>query len=150
MALTPAAQAVLRDLHRGCQAATVADLPSLACFSRPKQAQVLAQLYQRGLLTYETIATQIGLTLQGRVLLKLDRSVLPVTPDELIVLKACRGGRLSPVQLPAKLPLYSRQPLIAQLAQAGLIQVYKTDLAQIQLTAQGRQQVTALAPQAMP
>lgn len=150
MALTPTAQAVLRDLGRCSQAVTAADLTKLATLSRPKQTQMLAQLCQQGLITYELMATQIGLTLQGRVLLKLDRSVLPVTPDELIVLKACRIGRISPAQLPAKLPAYSRQSLIDQLVQAGLLQVYKTEPTQIQLTALGRQQAHALETQTMP
>ena len=90
---------------------------------------------------------QFGITQSGRVLLGLDRSVLPVTPDERLVLKSCVQGRIAPEQIHARIPSEHREKLICRLADQGLVQVYQTQIQAVWLTAAGKQVLLQLADQ---
>lgn len=102
---------------------------------RDRRCQALAD---RGWIDYESISLRFGLTTAGRVLLTLDRSVLPVTPDEAYVLRACRDRSITPHQIPARVPAPMRQPLITQLAQQGLLRITKHRLGHVWLTPAGK------------
>ena len=72
----------------------------------------------------------------AKLCLKLDTSVWPVTPDQLLVLRSCARGRISPQQIHARVPANQRQGLLRQLAHQGLIVVYQTAIVEIELIRQ--------------
>jgi hypothetical protein len=92
------------------------------------------QLQARGWLTYDHHIAQFGLTLTGKTLLTLDLSVWPVTPDELLILRSCQGGRIHPSQIHRRVPVCDRQRLLERLTEQGLIVVYKRAIANLRLT----------------
>ncbi|MBE9155277.1 hypothetical protein IQ265_00240 [Nodosilinea sp. LEGE 06152] len=94
-------------------------------------------LRDRGWLDYDHAIAQFGLTLTGKTLLRLSLSVWPVTPDELLILRSCLGGRIHPDQIHRRVPAYDRQRLLERLAEQGLIVVYKRAIANLRLTALG-------------
>ncbi len=113
--------------------ATVDQLVGLSTASLAERERLCQGLADRGWIEYESISLRFGLTATGRILLELDRSVLPVTPDEKYVLQACRDRSITPHQIPARVPVASRQLLITQLAQQGLVRITKRRLGEIWL-----------------
>lgn len=113
----------------------LAGLSTASVAERDRRCQALAD---RGWIDYESISLRFGLTATGRVLLTLDRSVLPVTPDEAYILRACRDRSITPHQIPARVPAAMRQPLITQLAQQGLVRITKYRLGHVWLTPAGQ------------
>ncbi|MBE9113285.1 hypothetical protein IQ273_28310 [Nodosilinea sp. LEGE 07298] len=103
---------------------------------RERACQILRD---RGWLDYDHDIAQFGLTLTGKTLLKLSLSVWPVTPDELLILRSCLGGRIHPGQIHRRVPVYDRQRLLEGLAEQGVIVVYKRAIANLHLTALGKQ-----------
>ena len=93
------------------------------------------EMQQAGLVRLDEEVTRFGLTLAGKPLLKLDTSVWPVTPDELLILRCCRRGRLNSHQIHPRVPVNQRQRLLGQLAQKRLIKVYQTTIVGIELIA---------------
>lgn len=102
-------------------------------YSRAQRQQLCQHLGQAGQLKFREEITRFGLTVAAKTLLKLDTSVWPVTPDELLVLRSCTRGRIAPGQIHGRVPVHQRQPLLRHLAQKGLIMVYQTDLVEIAL-----------------
>lgn len=96
------------------------------------------QLHQKNLVDCEEFATRFGLTAIGRTLLGLDTSVLPVTPDEKYVLRSCRAASITPGQIHSRVSPELRQPLIAELAQQGLIRITQKRLGDVWLTEAGQ------------
>ncbi|MGG6237006.1 hypothetical protein ACQ4N7_00070 [Nodosilinea sp. AN01ver1] len=96
-------------------------------------------LRDRGWLDYNHDIAQFGLTLTGKTLLRLSLSVWPVTPDELLVLRSCLGGRIHPDQIHRRVPAYDRQRLLEGLAEQGLVVIYRRAIANLHLTALGKQ-----------
>ena len=94
-------------------------------------------LCQKGLVDCEDSILRFGLTAAGRTLLTLDRTVLPVTPDERLVLKSCQEGSTTPGNIHVRVPQDQRQRLLAKLADQGLIRVTKRQIREVWLTAQG-------------
>jgi len=87
-------------------------------------------------VTWQEDIVRFGLSVTGKTLLKLDTSVWPVTPDQLLVLRSCARGRISPQQIHARVPANQRQGLLRQLAHQGLIVVYQTAIVEIELIRQ--------------
>lgn len=96
------------------------------------------RLQQLGLVDFEVVVTRFGLSATGRTLLQLDRSVLPVTPDEKCILQSCRNRSVHPAQISAKVPRDCRQSLLAALAQQKLIRVTQQKLENVWLTGRGQ------------
>ncbi|MEO0985522.1 MAG: hypothetical protein AAFY20_08240 [Cyanobacteria bacterium J06639_14] len=96
------------------------------------------QLHQKGLVDCEDKITRFGLTVAGRTLLTLDVSILPVTPDERLVLKSCKGRSISPGQIHRHVPKNQRQRLLAGLAERGLIRVIKRQIGAVWMTHEGQ------------
>jgi hypothetical protein len=98
-----------------------------------KRYQICRQLQAKGLLKFREEISRFGLTVTGKTLLKLDTSVWPVTPDQLLVLRSCIHGRISPQQIHRRVPVNQRQNLLQQLAQKRLIVVYQTAFVELEL-----------------
>jgi hypothetical protein len=121
---------------------TCATLTALALPGRSSLRQrrlACERLTQRGWLTYAQPIAQAGLSLTGKTLLRLDLSVWPVTPDELWILRSCQAGRIGPEQIHRRVPVAARQRLLERLTEQGLIVVYERAIADLSLTATGRQ-----------
>ncbi|NJL45313.1 MAG: hypothetical protein HC922_05305 [Leptolyngbyaceae cyanobacterium SM2_3_12] len=116
-----------------------ADLTLKRPTSAPQRRRALAKLHHQGLIEAQEAITQFGLTVTGKTLLQLDRSVWPVTPDELLILRSCIRGRLAPGQITPRIPVGERQRLLRGLVRQGLIVAYQTELVDLRLTAQGQQ-----------
>lgn len=119
-----------------CDALTA--LPVEQKSSLRQRERACQALRDRGWLNYDHQIAQVGLTLTGKTLLKLSLSVWPVTPDELLVLRSCLGGRIYPDQIHRRVPVYDRQRLLEGLAEQGLVVVYKRAIANLQLTVLGK------------
>lgn len=107
--------------------------------SRSERHRLCQQLCQQGLVDYEDMAAQFGLTAAGRTLLTLDTSVLPITPDERLVLQSCQAGSIGPARLHPKVPKTQQQRLVAGLAQRGLLTITRYHITDVWLTPGGQQ-----------
>lgn len=103
-----------------------------------KRDRLGQQLGQKGLVDFDVTVTRFVLTAAGRTLLTLDRTVLPITPDELLVLRSCRGGSVTVGQIQAKVPKDQRQRLVNGLAQRGLVKITKSHIGEVRLTDAGQ------------
>ncbi|MEL6383873.1 MAG: hypothetical protein AAFQ89_15740 [Cyanobacteria bacterium J06626_18] len=95
------------------------------------------QLRQKGLIDCDDAIVRFGLTAAGRTLLTLDRTVLPVTSDERLVLSSCQRGSITPGNIHPRVPKDQRQRLLTKLANQGLIRVTKRQMGNVWLTAEG-------------
>jgi hypothetical protein len=98
--------------------------------------KICRQLQEAGQLSFREDIVRFGLTLTGKTLLKLDTSVWPVTPDELLVLRSCLKGRIGPQHIHPRVPVNQRQNLIRQLIHKQLLVAYQTTIFEIELTTQ--------------
>ncbi|MGF1520490.1 MAG: hypothetical protein ACFCVB_22220 [Nodosilinea sp.] len=143
MTVSPTTQAALSSLElailgqllaAGGTCDTLTALPIEKRSSLRRRIQACQQLQAKGYLTYNQDIAQFGLTLTGKTLLKLDLSVWPVTPDELLILRSCQGGRIGPSQIHWRVSLGDRQRLLERLAEQGLIVVYGRAIVNLSLT----------------
>ena len=118
-----------------CDALTA--LPIEKSSSLRQRIKACQQLQAKGYLTYNEDIAQFGLTLTGKTLLKLDLSVWPVTPDELLILRSCQGGRIHPGQIYRRVSVGDHQRLLERLADQGLIVVYGRAVVNLRLTTEG-------------
>jgi hypothetical protein len=128
----------LWPLGGSCTALAVLPLPGASAL--PQRVRACQCLANRGWLTYNWAIAQFGLTLAGKTLLGLDLSVWPVTPDELWILRSCRGGRIGPEQIHRRVATVDRQRLLERLAQQKLIVVYGQAIVALALTPVGAAQ----------
>ncbi|MBE9137619.1 hypothetical protein IQ254_10400 [Nodosilinea sp. LEGE 07088] len=136
---TPLELDILSHLEAaGGRCDTLTALPTALKSSFKRRTQACQTLQVRGWLTYDHDISQFGLTLTGKTLLNLDRSVWPVTPDEKLILRSCLGGRIGPDQIRRRVPAGDRQRLLQGLAEQRLIVVYKRAIVNLRLTALGR------------
>lgn len=138
LALTPLELAILGQLVAmggTCDALTA--LPVERKSSMRQRERTCQTLRDRGWLDYDHDIAQFGLTLTGKTLLKLDLSVWPVTPDELLILRSCLGGRIGPNQIHRRVSVGDRQRLLERLAAQGLIVVYERSVVNLHLTPEG-------------
>ncbi|WP_017298213.1 hypothetical protein [Nodosilinea nodulosa] len=138
LAPSPLELAVLGQLRAAggtCDALTA--LPVKRQSSLRQRVKACQQLQDRGWLTCDYDIAQFGLTLTGKTLLKLDLSVWPVTPDELLILRSCLGGRIHPGQIHRRVSVGDRQRLVEGLAAQGLIVVYERAVVNLHLTPEG-------------
>ena len=98
--------------------------------------RVCEALSSKGFVEYDSEVAYFKIAPPGRTLLTLDTTSLPVTPDELKVLKACKD-RMTPGKLPV--PANARQQLISSLAERGMLTITKYTIKEVRLSAQGKQ-----------
>ncbi|HZG37906.1 MAG TPA: hypothetical protein VEZ50_04420 [Nodosilinea sp.] len=130
--------AILRQLKAaGGTYDTLTALPVESKSSLRQRVKACQQLQARGWLTYDHDIAQFSLTLTGKTLLKLDLSVWPVTPDELMILRSCLGGRIHPGQIHRRVSVGDRQRLLERLVEQGLLVVYGRTVVNLHLTPEG-------------
>ena len=133
--------ALERLAKSGGRCSSVDELFEHAKCSVSQRMKICQQLRQTGLIHFREVITRFGLTVAGKTLLKLDTSVWPVTPDELLILRSCARGRIGPGQIHPRVPANQRQTLLLQLAEKQLIMVYQKAIENIELTSFGQQQL---------
>ncbi|ASC73862.1 uncharacterized protein XM38_048360 [Halomicronema hongdechloris C2206] len=94
-------------------------------------------LTSKGLVAYIEEIQRYRITRAGKTLLNQDTSVLPVTPDELALVRAATTKSATPGQA-KQVPPSERQRLLHQLQQRGMIQATKTQIKEVWLTPEGR------------
>ncbi|PZO19397.1 MAG: hypothetical protein DCF25_08495 [Leptolyngbya foveolarum] len=102
-----------------------------------KRDRICKKLASLELVHYDSEVSRFTISPAGRVLLTLDTISLPVTPDELNLLKACKGS-MAPDQLSSKIPMGDRQRLIRGLAERRMLKVRSVAIKEVWLTASGR------------
>ncbi len=95
-------------------------------------------LGSQGLVDYDSEISKFSIAAPGKTLLSLDTSNLPITSDELEVLKACKDT-MTPGALGSKVPASNRQALLRSLVDRGMLKVVKTTIKNVGLSAQGKQ-----------
>jgi hypothetical protein len=96
--------------------------------------KICRQLSSRGLVEYLEEITKFAILPAGKTLLDLDTSVLPVTPSELAILKACKAKTITPDQISSKVPSDDRQRLIRVLADRRMVVIKASKLKEAWLT----------------
>lgn len=106
--------------------------------SKTKAAErdsICRTLRDRDLVGCREEVVQLRIAPPGKALLKLDTSTLPVSQEELQVLKACADASVSPGQ--TGLQRQQRQPVVRDLVDRGLVKAEKTQIADVWLTQRG-------------
>ena len=99
--------------------------------------KICKKLTSRGYVEYDSNVTKFKLAPPGKSLLSLDTANLPVTSEEMDVLKACKGST-TPGKL-RKIPADDRQRMIDNLAERGMLEITDTSITEVWLSAQGKQ-----------
>ncbi len=94
-------------------------------------------LCDRELVVCSETITKIKIQSAGKALLKLDADNLPVTANELKILKACANKVITPGKTKVT-PAKEREKLIASLVERGLIASAATKIEQVRLTERGK------------
>ena len=103
-----------------------------------KRDRICKKLASHGLVDYSGDVAKFTISPAGRMLLTLDTTSLPVTPDELNLLRGCRGS-MAPGQLSSKIPMGDRQRLIRSLAERRMLKIRSVAIKEVWLTARGRE-----------
>jgi predicted transcriptional regulator len=123
----------------GCRG-KIGDLKPNGGTSALERDRICKDLSAKGLVEYDAQVGSFSLAPPGKTLLTLDTTSLPVTPDELKVLKAFKnkGGSMTPGRL-SGIPADFRQDLIRSLSDRGLLKITKEAIKDVWLSAQGKQ-----------
>ncbi|MEL7353383.1 MAG: hypothetical protein AAF171_13485 [Cyanobacteria bacterium P01_A01_bin.116] len=105
--------------------------------SLAKCDRICKSLADKGLVTYESKIFRFTISAPGRMLLSLQTTSLPVTPDELKLLKVCRGS-MTAEKLGGCVPVEGRSQLISQLVDRKLLKVTKQAIVNVRLTEKGK------------
>ena len=126
----------------GCEGyrGKIGDLKPNSGTSASERDRICKDLSAKGLVEYNAQVGSFSLAPPGKTLLTLDTTSLPVTPDELKVLKAFnnKGGSMTPGKL-LSIPADSRQDLIRSLSDRGILKITKEAIKEVWLSAQGKQ-----------
>ncbi len=92
---------------------------------------------------YDSEISKFAIAPPGKTLVGLDTTSLPVTPDELTILKACNDakGSMTPSKLGKKVPASDRQNIIRNLAERGMLKISETTIKEVRLSAKGKQRL---------
>ncbi|MEM9087376.1 MAG: hypothetical protein AAGC93_01405 [Cyanobacteria bacterium P01_F01_bin.53] len=105
--------------------------------SAVKCGRICQSLADRGFVEYDSEICRFTLSAPGRMLLSLQTTSLPVTPDELKLLRACRGP-MTPDKLGNCVPVNMRSHLISGLVERKLLKVIKRTITEVRLTETGK------------
>jgi len=105
--------------------------------------RICRKLHTRELVACSYEITKFKIASPGKALLKLDPAKLPVTPQELKILKACEKETITPGNKKMGIPAAGAQTIIQGLADRGLIQVDKRDkkIKEVWLTERGKEEM---------
>ena len=127
----------LRKLLEQGGRSDIADIKPNEKTPAAKRDRICKNLATLGLVAYNSEVARFTISPAGRVLLTLDTTSLPVTPDELRLLKACKGS-MSPGQLSQKIPVCDRQRLIRVLADRKMLKIRSVAIKEVWMTAEGK------------
>ena len=94
-------------------------------------------LTDKGLVDYDTQIFRFALTPPCRMLLSLQTTSLPVTPDELNLLRGCKGS-MTLEKLGNRVPPGSGQQLVRGLVSRKLLKITKYAITEVRLTKKGQ------------
>lgn len=119
-----------------------ASLPEIKPNSKTPAAEkkrICRQLLKRELVAISDEISKFKIAAPGKALLKLESAQIPLSPQELKILKSCQKEAITPGK--TGIPASEAQALIQALAQKGLIQVNETDrkIKEVWLTPQGQE-----------
>lgn len=107
--------------------------------TKPEERNAICRrLAKQGWVEYTEDIKNFIITPAGRMLLGLDTTSLPVTPDELAILRACSQGVIAPGKV-SKVSPQDRQRLIRRLVDRGLVKASKVQILEVWLTEAGQQ-----------
>ncbi len=98
---------------------------------------ICRNLCDRELVACSETVTKIKINSAGKALLNLDANNLPVTTDELKILKACATEVITPGKTKVT-PAEKREELITKLVKQGLITATAIKIEQVRLTERGK------------
>ncbi len=110
-----------------------------AATKAPERDKTCRQLLERELVAASYEISKFKIAPAGIALLKIESTPLPITLQEVKILKSCQKEAVSPSK--AGIPASEAQKLIQALLEKGLIQVNKTDkkIKEVWLTEQGKE-----------
>lgn len=125
--------------HEGYRSSITALSPNSKT-THSERDRICTALETKGIVEYDSQVTKFSLARPGRTLLSLDTTSLPVTPDELKVLRACQRikGQATPGQV-SGVPAVSLQELIRGLSGRRLLKINKEEIKEVWLTDRGKQ-----------
>jgi hypothetical protein len=103
----------------------------------PERDRICRNLGDRGYVDYREEIEYFKIESPGKQLLNTDTSQLPITDEELKVLRSCAKETATPGK--TKLPSERRQPVIRSLIERGFISAVKIQLKEVWLTKEGKQ-----------
>lgn len=106
--------------------------------SASERDKACKKLCSEGLIEYIEEVVRYEIKPAGKTLLKSDTSTIPVSPEELALLKVAETKAATPGQA-NKVPAGDRQQLLSQLKERGLISITKSQIKDVWLTPQGFQ-----------
>lgn len=104
--------------------------------SAAKCDRICKSLAEKGLVTYDSEVHRFTLSAPGRMLLSMQTTSLPVTPDELKLLRTCKGS-MTPAKLGTCVPEDMQLSLIEALVERKLLKVVKRTITEVRLTQKG-------------
>jgi hypothetical protein len=113
--------------------------------SAAERDRICKSLCSKGMVEYAEEILRYRTTVTGKTLLYLDRSVLPATPDELLLLKAAVARTATPSDA-KKVSIFDRQQLLRQLAAQRLITVRQSQITDVWLTPRGQRYLQEQCP----
>lgn len=116
--------------------AHISELKPNSRTSLAKCNRICESLSEQGLVDYDTEIARFTLSAPGRILLRLTTTSLPVTPDELKLLRACRGS-MTLQKLGSCVPKEGRSQLVSSLVARKLLKVTKEAITEVRLTEKG-------------
>lgn len=128
---------LLRLLDKENHRSQIADIKPNDKTPITQRDRICKTLAEKGLVNYSSVVSRFTISRFGKVLLSLDTTSLPVTPDELKLLRTCKGS-MSPGQLSRKIPVNARQQLIHSLAARKLIKISSVEIKEVWLTELGK------------
>ncbi len=106
--------------------------------SATERERICRKLRDRELVTCSEEIRKIKIAPPGKSLLQLDPAGLPVTSQELKILKACEKGSITPSETKVT-PAKTRDTLIDSLATRGFIEAAETKIKDAWLTERGKE-----------
>jgi len=114
----------------------IADIKPNSGTKLSERVRICNKLTSKGLVEYASDITKFKLAPPGKALLSLDTTSLPVTPQEMELLQACKET-MTPGKL-KKTPASDRQRLIRNLDERGMLKITETKITEVWLSTQGK------------
>ncbi|WNZ23882.1 hypothetical protein HJG54_14130 [Leptolyngbya sp. NK1-12] len=120
------------------RAPSVRELAPSSKTSASEVEKICRNLAEREIVGYAYVIRKFEIESAGKALLQQDLSQVPVSEQQLIVLKACKTKAIAPSDISSKkLPAQDRQLVIQDLAQKGLVKAKKVEIKEVWLTDRG-------------